>query len=153
MKKIVMLCFLVVSFSSFARTPRDIDDKVKNLFYSYFPNAKEVSWYESNDGYMAYFIDQGVQSRILVPKNVSFIRFIRYYKEDHLPSSVGQVIKKKIAGKKIDGITEVTTITQPENHMDVEYNINAEDEQRLLLIKVYENGNIGSVKKLRKASE
>jgi hypothetical protein len=37
--------------------------------------------------------------------------------------------------------------------MDVEYNINAEDEQRLLLIKVYENGNIGSVKKLRKASE
>jgi hypothetical protein len=153
MKKLIALSyFLIISLYSIAAN-KTIDNNLRDSFLTYFPNATEISWYELPDSYMVYFVNQGIQSRVLYSKDGSGVRLTRYYKEEYLSPSLLLVLKTKLPDLKLYGVTEVSTLfTEPDSQLTTEYFLTMEDAAKWYTVKMDSHGNITVLKKLKKAA-
>ncbi|MGZ5190893.1 MAG: hypothetical protein ACXWCZ_07710, partial [Flavisolibacter sp.] len=85
MKKFfILFSALIMGVQSFGFSPVEIDQKIQKTFDSSFPNAKEVNWLENKNSYEVSFIQNGIRSRVYYPKDNSFVRLTRYFKEENL---------------------------------------------------------------------
>jgi hypothetical protein len=151
MKKLfILFSALMIGFQSFAFLPGGIDQKFLRTFDSSFPNAKDVSWVEYPEGYEVYFIQGDMSSRVFYPKDLSFMRLTRYYKEEHLPYQVRFTINNEFPGKKIFGITEVVTVSKADNALSTIYFIIVEDAKKWFTVKLDETGTVIVGKVLKK---
>ena len=149
MKKIsILFLSIMIGISSLAHRPIEIDQKLLQSFDSSFPNAQEVSWLDITDAYEVSFLQNGIRTRILYPKDQSFIRFTRYYKEENFSYPLQLLVKKAYPGKKIFGITEISQVS--DNSITVVYYVIIEDAKKWLTILLDNDGNISVVNKFRK---
>ena len=150
MKKLFILFFsLVMGVYAFA-IPGEIDQKFVKAFDSSFPNAQDVSWMDYEESYEVSFVQNGIRSRVFYPKDQSYVRLTRYFKEASLPYSVQVIIKKQFPEKNIYGVTEISTITDGWKHLSVAYHIILEDEDKWFTVIMEDDGNLSIGKKLKK---
>jgi hypothetical protein len=149
MKKLFVLIAAVgLSFHALALDP--INEKLLQSFKESFPNAEKVSWHELNSTFVVTFVEENNRAKAYFDKEGVLVQLIRYYSESHLPFSILNVIKKQFSGKKIFGVTEVTSIGTDKN-LQTEYFVKLEDGRSWTTVKVDINGNTVVTEKVRKA--
>lgn len=136
---------------SFAFVPGEIDQKVQRAFDSSFPDARDVSWLDYPESYEVSFVQNGIRSRVFYPKDNSFVRLTRYFKEGSLPYHVKFIIKKQFPGKSIFGITEVSSISTDWKYSSLVYHIIMEDDQKWFMVTMEADGSFIIGKKLKKS--
>ncbi len=144
MKKILALtaaAFLLTS-ASFAADP---NQKVLTAFQKTFQQIKNVSWLDVNDNYEATFNQNNITYRILYDQEGNVVESIRYYYAPNLPIFIQAKLAKKYDGKKVFGVTELTT------QNDVIYYIILEDSKTWTHVQSDAFGNMFTEKKLKKA--
>ncbi|MGZ8536878.1 MAG: hypothetical protein ACXWV9_01385 [Flavisolibacter sp.] len=151
MKKFfILFSALIMGVQSFGFSPVEIDQKIQKTFDSSFPNAKEVNWLENKNSYEVSFIQNGIRSRVYYPKDNSFVRLTRYFKEENLAYHLRFVINKQFPDKSIFGVTEVSIISDGWNFSSIVYHIILEDEHKYYNVKLDEGGIFTMEKKLKK---
>ena len=135
MKKFVfIISFLLVGYSSIANTFSHINENLIRSFRETYPNAAEVTWREAGDTYTVFFTDEGVRSSLVFKKTGEFLSSIRYYNEDHLPYYLVAVVKGKFPGKKIYGVTEVSSKSR------VQYFLKLQDSNSWMTVELNSKG-------------
>ena len=141
MKKLfILFSALVMGVQSFGFNPVEIDQKVKKTFDSSFPNATDVNWLDYPQSYEVSIIQNGIRSRVYYPKDNSFVRLTRYFKEENLPYHLKFIIKNQFPNQSIFGVTEVSIISEGWNFGSIVYHIILEDEKRWYNVKLEEGG-------------
>jgi len=112
-------------------------------FRESFPNAERTNWYETDNRYIVSFVERGILSRITYKKNGSFINSFRYYGERDLPYYLITNLKKKYAGQKIFGVTEITTTS------DIVYYVKLEGPKSWITVSLNSEGDCAVVESYR----
>jgi len=144
MKKILFVFALLVSTASFATSP-EVDEQVSKQFKETFPAAMEVKWYDYETFYEVVFKNNDMLCRVKYALKGNIISTRRDYHEKDLSLFIVAKVKEKYAGKKIFGVTEITSSE------GVIYNIVLEDDKNWINLNSDERGNISQVQKLKKA--
>ena len=144
MKKIFFALALLVSTASFATSP-EVDEQVFKQFKETFPAAIEVKWYDYETFYEVVFKNNDILCRVKYDLKGNIISTRRDYHEKDLSLFIIAKVKEKYAGKKIFGVTEITSSE------GVTYNIVLEDDKNWINLNSDESGNISQVQKLKKA--
>jgi hypothetical protein len=151
MKKFLIAAVaLMLSTGSFALDPGKIDEKFLQSFRTNFPDAKEVNWSDQQQTYMVTFIKEGIRSRVIYPKDGSYIHLTRYYNEQNLPFHLRYQVKEEYPGQHIYGIVEVSTISGRGKNLAMEYYIKLEDNRNWTTVKIDSYGDLAIVDKYRK---
>lgn len=143
MKRIFFAFALFVSAVSFAATP-NVDEQVSKQFKETFPAALDVKWHEYETFYEVVFKNNDILCRVKYDLKGNIISTRRDYHEKDLSLFIVAKVKEKYQGKKIFGVTEVTSSE------GVLYNIVLEDDKNWTNITTDETGNITQVQKLKK---
>jgi hypothetical protein len=147
MKKTFFLLYsLLIGVTSFADRSRNINEKLLQSFRERFPNAEQIVWNELADTYVVNFVEDGIRSHITYRKDGEFVSASRYYLEQNLPYYLVINIKKKYPGKKIYGVTEISSAS------GIEYYIKLEDARIWMTLESDSRGDLHVVEKFRKAS-
>jgi len=144
MKRILFALALLVSIASFATSP-EVDEQVSKQFKETFPAAMEVKWYDYETFYEVVFKNNDMLCRVKYDLKGNIISTRRDYHEKDLSPFIVAKVKEKYAGKKIFGVTEITSSE------GVIYNIVLEDDKNWINLNSDESGNISQVQKLKKA--
>ena len=144
MKKIFFALALLVSTASFATSP-EVDEQVSKQFKETFPAAIEVKWYDYETFYEVVFKNNDILCRVKYDLKGNIISTRRDYHEKDLSLFIIAKVKEKYAGKKIFGVTEITSSE------GVTYNIVLEDDKNWINLNSDESGHISQVQKLKKA--
>jgi hypothetical protein len=143
MKKL-FLAFAVLT-SSLAFASPAVDGKIEKTFKESFPKAEKVTWYESDSYYEVLFTNNQVTCRMWYDHDGNVSKTERYYKEDGLSPFLLAKLNKKFPGKKVYGVTEVST------DGGTTYNIILEDEKQWYQVSADDAGSVHLDKKLLKA--
>ena len=143
MKKILFATALIFSLSAFANIR--VDEQIEKKFNEAFPTAKSVKWYDNKNSYDVLFIHNNIQCRISYDTNGTMLNMRRDYTKESLPLFITGAVQKKYPGKKIFGVTEVTS---PEG---LQYHIVLEDEKSWFFVESNSGGDLSLSKKLRKS--
>ena len=144
MKRILFALALLVSTASFATSP-NVDEQVSKQFKETFPAAIEVKWYDYETFYEVVFKNNDILCRVKYDLKGNIISTRRDYHEKDLSLFIVAKVKEKYTGKKIFGVTEITSSE------GVIYNIVLEDDKNWINLNSDESGNISQVQKLKKA--
>jgi hypothetical protein len=144
MKRIFFAFALLVSTVSFAATP-NVDEQVSKQFKETFPAALDIKWFEYESFYEVVFKNNDILCRVKYDLKGNIISTRRDYTEKDLSLFIVAKIKEKYQGKKIFGVTEITSSE------GVTYNIVLEDDKYWTNINSDESGNISKLQKLKKA--
>ncbi len=144
MKRILFALALLVSTASFATGP-SVDEQVSKQFKETFPAAIEIKWYDYETFYEVVFKNNDILCRVKYDLKGNIISTRRDYHEKDLSLFIVAKVKEKYTGKKIFGVTEITSSE------GVIYNIVLEDEKNWINLNSDESGNISQVQKLKKA--
>ena len=144
MKKIFLGMAIFVSATIFAANP-GVDEQVSKLFKETFPTAVNVKWYEYETFYEVLFENNQVICRIRYDLQGNIIWSRRDYYEKDLSPFIAARVKEKYRGKKIFGITEITSAE------GVTYTIVLEDDKNWITINSDDSGELRFVQKLKKA--
>jgi hypothetical protein len=143
MKRVLFGLVLLISTISFAATP--VNEKVTSRFAETFPAAQNAKWYEYENFYEVFFVNNDITCRVKYDLEGNIISARRDYYANHLSLYLLAKVKEKFTGKKIFGVTEVTT------QDGVIYTIVLEDDKNWTTITSNETGNFSVVQKLKKA--
>ena len=150
MKKIIALCLTIVITSAavIAAPNAAVTEKVLKVFHAAFPEVKKYTWYTFDNYYEVYFNDSENSScRIDYTPDGDVISTTRYYTGENLSPAIRAKVNEKYPGKKIYGVTEVSSSEK------VTYNIVLEDEKNWYNIESDATGNIKLDQKLEKAEQ
>src|SRR5215213_3170424 len=134
MKRVLYGLVLLLSTTSFAATP-PVDEKITSHFSQTFPAALDAKWYEYETFYEVFFINNQITCRVQYDLRGNIISARRDYFEKDLSLFIVAKVKEKYPGKKIFGVTEITTTN------GVSYNIVLEDEKNWTTITSDDSGN------------
>lgn len=143
MKKIFLAFAVFASSLAFAKPA--VDEKIEKTFNESFPKAEKVTWYEADSYYEVLFTNNQVTCRMWYDRNGNVTKTERYYKEEGLSPFLLARLNRKFEGKKVFGVTEVSTET------GVSYTIILEDDKRWYQVTADDAGNLHLDKKLLKA--
>ena len=138
----VFTFFLLLTATTFAYVP---NEKVLKSFESIFSNPQEVKWFDHPDSYEVSFVQSGIRANVKFDIEGNFMGSTRYYKEQHLPTSILCKLKKKYTDKTVFGVTEVTTSEE------INYYVKLEDKKSWITVKINGNGQMELIEKYRKA--
>jgi hypothetical protein len=144
MKKLLIVLAILVSGTLFAATP-EVDDKVEKNFKDAFPKAEKITWYENETSYEVLFMNGQVKCRMWYDKEGNVTKTERYYSEAELCPYILAKVKKRFAGKRVFGVTEVNS----EN--GITYHIILEDQNKWYHVNADSAGFLRLEKKLTKA--
>ena len=144
MKKILFALALLINTASFATSP-EVDEQVSKQFKETFPTAIEVKWFDYETFYEVVFKNNDILCRVKYDLKGNIISTRRDYHENDLSLFIVAKVKERYAGKKIFGVTEITSSE------GVIYNIVLEDDRNWINLNSDESGNISQVQKLKKA--
>jgi hypothetical protein len=143
MKK-MFLAFAVFA-SSLAFANPSVDEKIEKNFKESFPKAEKVTWYENDSFYEVLFTNNQVTCRLWYDHEGNVTKTERYYKAEGLSPFLLARLNKKFDGKKVFGVTEVST------DAGVTYHLILEDAHKWYQVTADDNGNMNLEKKLQKA--
>jgi hypothetical protein len=149
MKKLLVLIAVAgLGFQSFAYDP--VNEKLIESFKASFPKAGQVHWQETSAAFIVSFVDDNIRARAYYNRDGDLTQLIRYYGNAHAPFVVVHAIQTQFKGKKIYGVTEVTT-TDPKKNIETAYYVKLEDDRNWTTVKVDVYGNAVVTQKFRKA--
>jgi hypothetical protein len=143
MKKMFLAIAVLASSLAFANPT--VDEKIEKNFKESFPKAEKVTWYENDSFYEVLFTNNQVTCRLWYDHEGNVTKTERYYKEEGLSPFLLARLNKKFEGKKVFGVTEVST------DAGVTYHIILEDAKKWYQVTADDNGNLHLEKKLIKA--
>jgi hypothetical protein len=144
MRKLFFITALFTASFAFAADP-GVDEQVEKNFKSVFPRAEKVTWYENDGFYEVLFTNNEVQCRLWYDRQGNVTKTERYYTENGLSPFMLARLNKKFNGKKVFGVTEVTS------EGGITYHIVLEDGQKWYHVTSDAAGNLHLDKKLLKA--
>ena len=146
MKKI-LATLLIACASTFTFAAPPVSEKVLKVFADLFPAVQDAKWHTFETYYQVYFDKDDIKCRIKYDFDGKIIGTTRYYGEKSVCPFLKAKIAQKFAGKKIFGITEMTS----ENEMTYEFVL--EDEKSWTKVKSDATGQMSVTEKFKKASE
>jgi len=132
---------LLIAFHSFAWSGPDIQKDLHRSFEKTFPNAENVHWDSSDNGYSVSFTVKTVLTRINYNKKGKFTGSLRNYTEQLLPFYLTNIVKQKYPGQEIFGVTEITTTT------DINYFIKLRSPKYWTTVRIDNDGNSSIVER------
>ncbi len=145
MKKILVIC-LVAILTTTAVSAVPVNEKVLKVFATSFPEVQETTWYNYDTYYSVYFKNtDDSKCRIDYDTEGNIMSTTRYYSSEALPPFIRGKVNQKFPGKKIFGITEVSSADE------LAYHIVLEDETTWYNIKSDAIGSISLEKKMVKS--
>ena len=147
MKKIIIACLaaFLSTTAVFANPTFIVTDKVLKVFHDAFPEVTQPTWYNFENYYEVYFTNPDNSScRIDYNPDGIVLSTTRYYTSQNLAPAIRAKVNEKYPGKKIFGITEVST------NDNLTYHIVLEDSKNWLTVQSDATGNITLEKKLVK---
>jgi hypothetical protein len=142
MKKILAI---TASFFLFCTAFAAPNVKVLNAFNKTFQNVTDVNWQDVNENFEANFSQNNIVYRVMYDKDANVLKSIRYYYGKTLPIFIQAKLQKKYDGKKVFGVTEITTDSE------ITYYIILEDANHWTHVQSDGYGNMFIDKKYRKA--
>lgn len=144
MKKILVICLLAILTGTVSAAP--VNEKVLKVFATSFPEVQETTWYNYDTHYSVYFKNtDDSKCRIDYDPEGNIISTIRYYSAEALPPFIRGKVTEKFQGKKIFGVTEVSSADE------LTYHIVLEDEKTWYNITSDARGSISLEKKMIKS--
>lgn len=144
MKQIIFSFIFLFSITAFAGTPA-IDEKIEKQFKEMFPTAQKVKWFEYNSFYEVLFEHNKINCRMTYNTEGELISVRRDYTEKDLSLYILGAVKQKYPGKKVFGVTELNSAE------GLTYTIVLEDDKTWTIVKSDSNGQMGIVKRMKKA--
>lgn len=144
-KTFATLAILLMALCSFANPT--VNEKVLKQFSSLFPTVQDAKWFEAEDHYDVYFEKDGVKYNIRYDLNGKIVSSRNYYTSERLCPFLKAKVAEKYPGKKIFGVTEITSSEE------MFYVINLEDEKCWTNIRADATGQISLIEKLQKAEK
>ncbi|HEX7754012.1 MAG TPA: hypothetical protein VF421_01605 [Niabella sp.] len=145
MKLFILTAALLFGLNAMATTIHPtVNEKVLKTFNEVFTNAQDVQWSTTAEYSEASFSAGSVTSRAMFDNSGKLIRTIRYYNENHLPSTIIYKLKNKYAGREIYGVTEVT------NTEGISYNVVLRDSKNIYNVAVSNDGSITLASKFKR---
>ena len=139
MKKILISCASGLLMAlSVAAMP---GSKLMEQFKTTFPNAQNVKWNETKEGYAVGFYQKGNFEKIMYNKDGDFVCSWKYSYGEDLPVNIIMLLNKKIGQGKIKGVTEVTT------QGTTIYDIKIAKDNKMYCLNVSADGSINSEEK------
>lgn len=146
MKKLIYLAALLTGFAATAApSPTEISEKVLKAFSETFTSAQDVTWHEYETYAQANFRQDDVQVRAQYDENGTLLKTTRYYGEKQLLPNIVAKLKKRYAGKEINGITETTS------EADVNFVISLKDDKNWYIVQSDVYGNLQQIDKYKRA--
>ena len=146
MKKMFLLLIMISAATfSFANTP--VSEKVLKIFRDVYPNVENAKWYENENSYEVYFEKDDVKCRIRYDIGGKLLSTTRYYSENTLAPFLRVKVAQKFKGKKVFGITELTTEDQ------LFYEIILEDDKHWYHVHSDGMGQMTLAQKLNKSEK
>jgi hypothetical protein len=143
MKKMFLAIAVLASSLTFANP--SVDEKIEKNFKQSFPKAEKVTWYEGDSFYEVLFTNNLVTCRLWYDRDGNVTKTERYYKEDGLSPFMLARLSKRFEGKKVFGVTEVSSDN------GINYTIILEDDKRWYQVSADASGNLRLDKKMLKA--
>ncbi len=145
MKKVfIILCTTVLSIAAFARIDEPTE-KVLKSFHETFGGAQQIKWEEHDNYFTVSFVNSGIRSKVNYDADGNMMSSLRYYNPEILPLNIYNKLKKENTGKKLFGVTEVTSGTE------VTYYVKVECDKYWVTLKVDASGSSEVVEKYKKA--
>ncbi|MFT4155119.1 hypothetical protein [Parafilimonas sp.] len=136
MKKILISCAAGLLMAlSVAAAP---GSKIIEQFKKTFPNAENVKWSETNNGYFVGFYQNGNFEKILYSKKGGFVRSWKYSDGKGLPTNIVMLLNKKVGDGVIKGVTETTT------QNSTQYDIKMLKQNKLYCLNISADGTVNS---------
>lgn len=127
--------------------PPNTKDTLEERFKTMFPEAEQVIWHITDNGYEVAFRSNHVDCRMWFREDGHIDRTIRYYLVDHLPPFILAKITEKYPAKKVFGIIEVTS------EEGLTYTIILEDEKQWWHVRSDAIGNTSVIHKYKKLKQ
>jgi hypothetical protein len=148
MKRIVFACLtaLIVTTSAFSAPASVVTEKVLKVFHDAFPEVTTPTWYTFDGYYEVYFTNpDNTSCRIDYNPEGIVLSTIRYYGSQNLAPAIRAKVNEKFPGKKIFGITEVSSSDM------LTYHIVLEDSKSWTTVQSDAIGNLNVEKRLTKS--
>ena len=147
MKKFLAICLVaILTTASVFAVP--VNEKVLKVFATSFPEVQKTTWYNYENYYAVYFQNSDdSKCRIEYDLVGNILSTTRYYSAEALPPFIRGKVNEKFPGKKIFGITEVSSGDE------LAYHIVLEDGKTWYNIKSDAVGFISLEKKIAKAEK
>ena len=122
-----------------------VSDKLLQAFHQTFPDARQVKWIEEPKGYAVSFRQNDILTKVEYDKDANYVSSLRYYTEKNLPVTVLCQLQRKYAGKKVFGVTELSTESA------TDYFIKLVDDQNWYTVRSDSEGTMQLIEKYKKA--
>ncbi|MGZ3839098.1 MAG: hypothetical protein ACXVMS_13900 [Flavisolibacter sp.] len=142
MKKILLIAAaFIFASAAYAYTP---NQKVLDAFHKTFQQVTNVNWQDVDNKYEANFSQNNITFRVMYNEDGDVVKSIRYYFGPSLPIFIQAKLEKKYEGKKVFGVTEVSTDNE------LTYYIILEDNNTWTHVQSDAYGNMFTEKKIKK---
>ncbi len=148
MKKLFYLTVFVTGFAiatAAAPAPTEIGEKVLKAFSETFASARDVTWHEYETYTQANFRQDDIQVRAQYDGEGTLLKTTRYYSEKQLLPSIVAKLRKRYAGKEINGVTEISS------EEEVTFVISLKDDKNWYIVKSDMFGNLQQTDKYKRA--
>lgn len=142
MKKLLFAAAMLLTLSSFAASR--IDEELERKFRESFPAATAVKWFDNKGNFDVFFVLNSIQCRISYTPDGNMVQMRRDYGKEALPLFIAGAVQKKYPGKKIFGVTELTS------EEGLQYHIVLEDDQKWYFVEGTSGGDLSITRKMRK---
>ncbi|MEI9944210.1 MAG: hypothetical protein WDN26_08275 [Chitinophagaceae bacterium] len=148
MKKLLTIAVLLTGLVAAATpTPSEVGEKVLKAFKETFSVAQDVTWQEYDDYVQANFRQDDIQVRAQYDEEGKLLKTIRYYNEKQLLPNIVSKLKKKYAGKQIEGVTETSSDSE------VSFVVTLKDSDNWYVVKSDVYGNLELNQKFKRADK
>ena len=144
-KTVLTAIVMLFAISSFAAEPVKVSPVVKAAFAADFTKAKEVSWEKTSDFYFASFVLNDIKVEAAYSMEGKLLGTSRMISVQEMPLSISLAIAERYAGYQVNkSVIELTFegVTR--------YYVNIEDDNKMLKLKCYANGDLEVDSKLKK---
>src|SRR5258708_176921 len=98
-KAVLLNAYAIRSDNAAVRATRDLWARVGD--------QKKEAWYKLPKGYLATYMEEGVESRFIYDRKGYWMYSIMTYQEDHLPAEVRKAVKSEYYDYSIGWVKEV----------------------------------------------
>src|SRR4051812_13555070 len=106
MKRILLSFALLIAIAAYSTPP---NEKILKSFTLAFPKAEKISWNESPTDAQVEFVNGAIKCKVWYDEDGNVTKTNRYYTEESLSPFILARVQQKYVGKKVFGITEVSS--------------------------------------------
>ncbi|WP_205508309.1 hypothetical protein [Longitalea arenae] len=109
----------------------DINVKAMRDFVSRYGDVHDAVWHSNKDSYVAVFIRDSVQHRVVYNSRGDLSFTMKYYEENRMPRNIRGQVKSVYYDYKIHVIQEIQVPEYP-----IAYIVNLQDEKKWMKVKL-----------------